>query len=293
MDPEVVKQLALGTIPLGIGIAIFFSLLWRGMMKDKPTSRLSVAMGVLAVTAGYLLTHHFVFASITLSPSQAFDTIPLVVGGAGLLFIACAMFMGGSMAGTIATSLGAAYMSYRVISSRAPVDGAVWIELGVFAGLLLLSMLSASWYASRNHALASGILLLGFAGGGSQLLVLSMSSLKHGQVAGAAAAIAGGMVVAALLARRASLVGVWSLLVLIVGVAMEQGWRYGGGSGNAPIRGVLLASAVLPLAAVAHAFLPARLKGVKRAVVEITIAALPMMVALSIAGYELAKQQGE
>lgn len=293
MDPEVLKQLAKGTIPLGIGIAIAFSLLWRGTPKDKPASRLSVAMGVLAVTVGYLLTHHFVFTSITLNPSQAFDTIPLVVGGAGLLFVVGAMFVGGSLAGTIAASLGAAYMSYRVINARMPLGDGPWMELGVFAGLLLASMLAASWYASRSHTLASSILLLGFAGGSSQLLVLSMSSLKHGQVAGAAAAIAGGMVVAALLTRRASLVGVWSLLVLIVGVSMEQGWRYGGGSGNAPIRGVLLASSVLPLAALAHAFLPVTLKGVKRAALEIVIAALPMVVALGTAGYELAKQQGE
>lgn len=164
------------------------------------------------------------------------------------------------------------------------------MELGVFAGLLLLSMLAASWYASRNHTLASSILLLGFAAGSSQILVLSMSSLKHGQVAGAAAAIAGGMVVAALLTRRASLVGVWSLLVLIVGVAMEQGWRYGGGSGIAPIRGALLASAVLPVAAAAHALLPVGIKGGKRVTLEIGLAALPMVAALAFAGYEFSKQ---
>jgi hypothetical protein len=96
-----------------------------------------------------------------------------------------------------------------------------------------------------------------------------------------------------LLTRRASLVGVWSLLVLIVGVAMEQGWRYGGGSGNAPIRGVALAAAVLPLAALAHALLPVTIKGFKRAALETAIAALPMVIALGLAGYEFAKQQSE
>jgi|GEM_PF-6977593 len=293
MDPEVLKQLAKGAVPVGAALAVVFALLWRGTSTDKPADRWRVALGVLAAAAGYLLTHHFVFDPITLPPGQAFQTIPLVVTFAAVVLVVGMFVPGGTLVATVIAALSGAAMSMMVLARRTGWSDLPWLELGTFAGLTAMSMLAISWYSSRRPAAASGVLLLGFAAGGSQLLVLSMSSLKHGQVAGVSAAVAGAVVAASLLAMRASLGGLWALLVLIVAVAMEQGWRYGGGSGSAPLRSVLLASAVLPLAAVAHAMLPEKLIGVKRYALEIAIAALPMLVALGFAGYEFAKQQSE
>lgn len=293
MDPEVLKQLAKGAVPVGIAMTVVFALLWRGTSTDKPVTRWRVMVGLLAAAAGYLLTHHFVFDEITLSPMQAFETIPLVVAAGAVMLAVGVMIPGASLATAIATGLSGAAVSMLVISKRKPWAEEPWLELAVFAALSVLSVLSIGWYSSRRPAAASGILMFGFAAGSSQLLVLSMSSLKQGQVAGVPAAIAAAVIVASVLMRRAPLMSLWSLMVLIVMVALEQGWRYGGGSGAAPLRSVLLASAVLPLAALAHAFLPGKLIGVKRYALEIGVAALPMLVALGLAGYEFAKQQSE
>lgn len=291
MDPAILKQLALGVVPPGLAAAALATLLWRAHKVPATSARwalMPVGLGVIA-----LLVHPIVFRVPAFPVRSAADLLTPIAVLSG--------FIGWGVARArppvallvpLRAGLAAAFAvaCLRPMLDRWDADAALALVIG-FAGASALAataldrVLEPGPYSDHAASidphpglrLAALLVVLGAA---SQIVVLGFYSLRVSQGAGVFAALAGGLLVAALFWRPRSLAGVADALVLPTAAAVLLGAILG-----QPERPVLLGSllAASPVAALGIGLALRRRKPVVRGWAAVVGAGVPALAALAIA----------
>lgn len=294
MDMSVIKQLALGGIPPAIAGAILYFAL---APKNAATAGASLHSRFKTFIALFL-TFAIVIGTIALAiavPSFKFASVdtrlPWAIGIVlvGTLVAALTAAGNGTLtriviaATTLALATAFGLMSllknWTIVESVAHIGGAA-----VAGGLIAWAAAKASTPTQPTDsgpALARVLIPLI---GASQFLVLGMASLKHGQIAGMFAAIAGGAA-AAWLVRRSVRLGVGPAMFLWLGAMLIT--IFGIVLGQAPIAraalyGALIVTSMI-FAALATIGRLGKLSGWKAWIVSIVLPFIPIAAGLAIA----------
>lgn len=307
IDAGVLEQIALGVVPPGIaGVILFAALWWRqgGGDAARPASWRLVVLPV-ALAAFYTGFHAFLFGGLHVPPRQSTDWLPVASVIAAVAAIAFGLLSAPSTSGETSGKRGRKMARsagpWLLVAAALAVIG--WLaagnlrtswgvgeaamHVGGFAGLALAASLGAERIAHRRPGPVSAVAMLVFAAGASQVLALGFHSLKFSQSAGLWAAFMGGAMVVALFRRGLSLArGGAVLVVAMVMAAMYQGVLF-----TMTPRAWVFAALVASSPAMAGlATFPAEGRGVRKALLTLGVAIVPIAVALGMA---LANAGGE
>lgn len=282
MDPMLIKQLALASIPPGVaGVATY-------LLVDRWTNRAALATvlasGALALT--YVLVHALMFGGLRLPPMGAAEWLPVLagVGAAATLFLRATLRPDARGIDWLVPLffLLAGYLTARTFIR----DSWTLIESGAYLGVFTLAGWSSMLAVTRLSQRTPGPLVPGAIGisaaGIANVLVLGFYSLKLAQAAGVVCAfLVGGLLVrlfrtGGAVRGGASLVPLvllhmLLLLGLILGDARHGVWM------------ALLCAASLPMAGLVCLRPLSRLGERGKAIAGLILAALPLIAANVIA----------
>lgn len=297
MDPALQKSLALGVLPpaLFTGIVLLLAWWWRRMPESAearaallpPSNTNTIGerlwLTPLVFAIAYLPVHHFLLGGFKPQPIAAADWMPHVAVLAGVL---------GALA-TIARMPIAVRWVWRALVCAA-IAGAIasgkirngWPMSEAIPTLaaFVIHTLFAWWLfervTDRTRGPGGPIILMIYAAGVSQVLVLAFYSLRLAQMPTAMAAVAGAAMVVALIRPRFTLAfGGVHVILLVSNAALLQGVLFPGDAILPRVLPwVLLAS---PLLAALADFIP--LKGWKLVVVRSVLAVIPVAAAIGVA----------
>lgn len=289
MDPSMMKQLAIGTIPPGlVGVIVLIFWWWRER-GGASTRRWARSLGAAALGLAFMPISALVLGKLMFPPTSASQWVPWfgVVG-------AIAALVAARWSGNAALVWGVRLVAVLVVGwvSVRGQGQAGWSDAQVAEALAGFAVLTLVVLAIFDRALGArptersmivpAFVAMTLLGGIAQVLVLAFFSLALAQAAGVAAALTGGVLVGALwkrdvIARRGMLDA-----PLLLGSAM---FFHGSLFGDAERPWVFIAlMAASPLAAmVARAALPSKWREWKRAVLEVAAAVVPVAVAVGLA----------
>lgn len=282
MDPMLLKQLALASIPPGVAGVVTY------LLVDRWTSRAALATvlasGAMALT--YVLVHALMFGGVRLTPRGAAEWLPVlaVLGAIATLFLRATLH---PRTRGIDWLVPAFYLLAGYLTARSFIhDSWSVVETGAYLGVFTLAAWMGMSAATRLSQQAPGPLMPGAmvvaAAGIANVLVLGFYSLKLAQAAGVVCAfMVGGLLVrlfrtGGAVRGGASLVPLvllhmLLLLGLILGEARQGVWM------------VLLCAASLPLAALVCLRPLSKLGEHGKTIAGLVLAALPVLAANVIA----------
>jgi hypothetical protein len=284
MDPAILKQLAIGALVPGFLSTLLFALAFlvrqpADARTRTPLQRLallaSLVLPPLALTIVYLISHPIVFG-LPQSLTGSFNRLPIAAALAaplGLLWlfsIPAAIRWPATIATLIALpiSIGSP-MGHWNDPARLSI-----LTIASFALLASISIAASTRLATKTKGTTSALLLLIPAAGASQLLVLGFHSLSLAQVAGIAAATAGGALAISLIRPNFSLRTAAAPIAVFTTFAMLQGVLFTE-TPYAPLLAALIA--LSPAAA-----LPITRQGLKFNLARLALATLPIAIAMAI-----------
>lgn len=308
MNPAILQQLAIGAlIPGAVGL-IFFLSVWlsrRGTPEAssfESTLRVATQLGErpwiapLVFGAIAAIGVPTLIGAVEFPPRRAFDWTPIVALAAMLLGLLAPNGVAGGVrlkapvrwalrAGLV---LAVAYVSSRsLLKSWGPANAAVWI--GGFTILTLASFWGVERVLNRTRDWSGPAIVMIWAGAAGQVLIVTLDSLRQGQVATMMAAVAGAAMIAAIIRPRFTLAyGGVHVPVIVTAMSVFQAAIF---KDDLPTvwwaqAGLLLASAVLPTLIRTG---PRGESGLSREIVRVALAAVPAMAAVGIAVATMAK----
>jgi len=284
MDPEMLKQVALGTLPPFAAVFLGLLLLWRetrGSDLPRPAWRLAAAPVLLAVV--YIGTHLLMFHLPDWPIRRALHTLIFTALAAG---IAGAVIAARRVPGVLVFALGALAAGVGAwLSARGPIMSWGAMDIALRLGGVALaggaSVLAAEYVVKHLVWRAGPVVVLLAVGGAAQVLATGFFSLSLGQAAGVGAATLAGALAASLArSSRAAWQGVSVVPVLMAVVAMFQGALFAGADRPMLLAG--LCAAALPAGAIVLRVLPRGWSGVRRSACVLLGALLPLGVAVVI-----------
>jgi len=290
MDPSMLKQIALGTVPPGLaGLAVLMLWWWRGRGANRAGA---LAFGAAALGVAFIPIAALVLGKFAWKPTSASQWVPWFGLMSGAAAFVATRWSASRAAIWIARLVAVALVGWLSVRSQAGAWGAekVAVTLGVFVGLSALAL----WAIDRSLArrcvadvaartsLVSSLVTMVMLGGVAQVLVLAFFSLALAQTAGILAALLGGVFVGSLWKRDVALCpGVFDAPVVLGMAMLFHGCLFGDSEHPWLFVGLIVAS---PLAAaVARRALPLDWQGWKRAVIEVAAALTPVAVAVGLA----------
>ncbi len=283
MDPALIKQLALGGIPPAIaGAVLFFTL------RNRPARPSLEAATTLLAFLIVLGTIALAVAPPAWRFTAADDRLPFSLGILAALAIAASSVPQGiPRMGLAAASLAGAtaFGLLAVLKSGGAVDVAMHLAGASLAGAVIAWAAPHAATPRETHTTGPALArILVPLIGASQLLVIGMASLKHGQVAGMFAAIAGGAAAAWIVARSvriqpatATFLWLGAMLLTTFGIVL----------GSAPmpravLYGTLIATSMV-LSAISSMGPLGRLTGFKGWATAIGLPFIPIAAGLAVA----------
>jgi hypothetical protein len=231
LDPAIVKQLALGIVPPGLAGTALFAMTLRKRDAETPTAGWLPRLAPLLLAALYCGAHALVLG-LRVPPRESTDWLPI----AALLTGVAATFLGRGERGRAALLAGGFLRLFVLAGVGVLAAGRIranWsaeeaaMQIGGFVLAAAVAMLSTEIVIRRRNAALAALVLLAFAAGASQVLVLGFSSLKLSQSAGLWAAMLGGAVLVGLFRRGSTLpLGIALVVVALTIAAMFQGALY-------------------------------------------------------------------
>jgi hypothetical protein len=290
MDPALVRQLVIGTVPPGIaGTLLFAAAWWRRPAAAEPGvgHRGWFASGLVVALATLYGVFHALVLGARFPPAQSTDGLVIAAASAaiGAVLLGLPMLQRHAALGWVARIVVIAVVG-AVAAGRVRANWSIHEAAILLGGFTLAGVLASAGAESvlRRRGTLTGILvLLVFAAGASQILVLGFSSLKLSQSAGIWAAMLGGSLVAAAFLRgRAASPGLALLVTTMSLAAMWQGLLY-----TTTPRAWLLIGLVAsaPLLAAGGAMIPAAPKGLMphvRWAAPLVLAIVPVAAAIVI-----------
>lgn len=300
MDPGMVKNLALGAVPPALLVAAFFAAAWarRGEPR-QPEARTDwrIVATPLVFALAVVATYWIAFGAPTLKPVASIDWLPLIAVGAGIAgaFAAAeglpAVVRFGPTALALALAAWGSVKNLLASASKVNLVTAELLEFALASGVALAGTL----YVARRGRIAPILLLLLFAGGACQLLVLAYANMKVGQVVGMSASMLGAALLVALWRKNFNIgAGAVVFVVVLTMAGVLQSRLYGRAApeiGRA--YGALLILAV-GAAWIVEAAAPQRWPARLRASLVVIATALPLAIGLGLAGKKwMADQQAD
>ncbi|MDI1290456.1 MAG: hypothetical protein PSX37_10970 [bacterium] len=294
MDMSVIKQLALGGIPPAIAGAI----LYFALAPKNPATAGALLHSRFKTIVALVLTFAIVIGIIALAialPAFKFATVdnrlPWAIGIVLVGTLVASLSTAGRrtlariVIGTITLAAATAFGLLSLVKGWTTIEAVLHIGGAAAAGGIIAWAVGPASTPTQptNSGPALARILVPLIGA-SQLLVLGMSSLKHGQIAGMFAAIAGGAA-AAWLVRRSVRLGVGPSMFLWLGAMLIT--IFGMVLGSAPIAraalyGALVVTSMI-FAAVATMGPLGKLSGWKAWTVSIAFPALPIAAGMALA----------
>ena len=292
MDPAQIQMLATSTLPpLLLALAVFLPAWWRrrgaagpiepANTDGDPRWAAPIVLGVAGIAVPWLA-----LGAVKLPPKAAAEWIP-IFGAVGLVLglLATRVRFGAIVRwlvrGLVLLAAAGAPMWRRLAEESTRTDAILW-SLG-FAAVMALVWWALERSVDRTRGAAGPGVLLVFAFGASQVLVLGYYSVSLAQIAAGLAAALGVAMVMGLLRPRFTLAfGGVHAVVLVVGPALLQGMLFG--QATKPVWWFAPAVLLSPLAALL-ADLPvfAKLTGWKAAGLRVGLAAIPMLAGVGLA----------
>ena len=231
LDPAVVKQLALGIVPPGLAGTVLFALTLRKSSTGQPDVGWRARLIPLVLAALYCGLHAFVLG-LRVPPRESTDWLPVAAVVAGVA-ATCVGYFGRGTAGSLAGWLLRLLVLAAVGALAAGRIRGNWtageavVQVGAFVLASGVALHGSETVLRRRNAALAALVLLVFAAGASQVLVLGFSSLKLSQSAGLWAAMLGGAVLVGLFRRKSTLpLGIALVVVAVTIAAMFQGALY-------------------------------------------------------------------
>ncbi len=301
MDPSVLKQIVLGTLPPGLMGLVVVALWWWSGLGARSVRGLALGAGLLGVA--FVPISALVLGGLAFPPASASQWVPWfgLIAGFGAFVVArwgvsCAL---GWLA-RVSVIAAVGWLSVRGQARGEWGAGQTVAALAGFAGITLTVL----WACDRS--LAGGMVVVGggivprfslvpslvvmvMLGGIAQVLVLGFFSLALGLAAGVAAALIGGVFVGSLWKRRVPVrPGVFDAPIVLGIVMLFHGYLFGDSEHPWLFVGLIVASPVA--AAVARRVLPLEWQTWGRGAIEVAAAIVPAAVAV---GFALAQHPQE
>ena len=284
MDPEMLKQVALGTLPPFAAVFLGLLLLWRETRgPDAPRSawRTVAAPSLLGIV--YICTHLLMFGIPDWPIRRALHTLVLTALAAG---VAGTMIAARRAPGVLVFALCALAAGVGAwLAARGPI--ATWgasevaLRLGGVALAGGVNALAAEYVVRHLGGRGGPVVVLIAVGGAAQVLATGFFSLSLGQAAGVGAAMLAGAIAASFAgSSRAVWQGASVVPVSAAMVAMFQGTLFAGA--DRPLLLAGLCASALPAGAILLRALPRGWSGVRRTACVLLGALLPLGVAVVI-----------
>jgi hypothetical protein len=313
LDPGILRQLTLGIVPPGIAAVVLFALVWWKRPKDGGADESLAAPASwrafivpLALAALYIIFHFVLFGRVTVPPKESIDWIPIV----GLIAALATTRTIALQAHLAPPGRSAGLAAWLRLYAMEPVLYAAigWLAAGnihktwtarealvPLAGFALLTTLALAGgrrVCERRRGPVPPAVILVFAAGASQALVLGFSSLKLSQVAGLCAAFMGGALLVSFFRRGLSLAREGATVPIVITMtALYQGVLYT--RTEHPWLYTILLAASLPLASLGRLPLrpQTRLLRAGYHLLPVVLALIPVAIAVGLAlasdtGYE-------
>lgn len=303
MEPEILHQLILGSVPPGVAGLVLALVLARAPSEkgaggargaDRNWRDLSLPPALAIV---YVATHVLIFGRPEFPPASSTDAMPIVALVGAVAGVLVTMYASRTVLKVVAvvtalTLLG--WLGVRTLSSWWTGAERAW-HIGVVVTTVVLgslNVLGAETLIRRGGArLGVGTIAIALTGI-AQILVLGFYSLTLGQAAGVGAAVLTGALVGLLL-RRGSTVGAGTgvVPVSVAVVALLQGVVFGDSVRPVPL-GVLGACA-LPVGGLVCALVPRGVRAGGRALAVLVAVLVPLAVAVTLAVADWTGREGE
>ncbi|MDX2018503.1 MAG: hypothetical protein SFY95_12800 [Planctomycetota bacterium] len=292
MDPAQIKMLATSTLPpLLLALAVFVPIWWRRRGEPTPISPANtegdprwaapVVLGLAGIAVPWIA-----LGAVKLPPKAAAEWIPIFAAvGLALGLLATRVRFGAVVRwlvrGLVLLAAGGAPMWRRFADESSRTEAIAW-TVG-FAMVMAVVWWALERSVDRVRGAGGPGVLLVFAFGASQVLVLGYYSVSLAQIAAGLAAALGVAMVMGLLRPRFTLAfGGVHAVVLVVGPALLQGMLFG--QATMPVwwfAPAVLASPLMALLADAPMF--AKLTGWKAAALRVGLASIPMLAGVGLA----------
>lgn len=248
MDPGVLRQIALGTVPPGIAATAAFAAVWwrgrggQGRAGGRDTGgkgggenlpplwrRIAVPLLLAGLYTGF---HAFLFGGINIPPRESMDWLAVVAWVAAIGAVGNGLLAGARgrrmaiWAGAlvwIPALLAIGWLAAGSLARRWDLADAA-SNIGMFAAAGIAAVIGAEALARRRPGASGVAAMVVVCAGASQVLVLAFSSLKYSQSAGLWAAFMGGAMVVAFFRSGLTVAhGAAGLAASMVMAAMYQG----------------------------------------------------------------------
>lgn len=218
MDPAIIKQLLLATVPPGLAAALASLVLFRKGATAGPGAAGALAMVFAGV---YAATHWFVLGTPPIPPVSGFDWLPAVA----VLCAAGAIVAGATRGWMRPVVVGVVFLvcgglSARNLIANAWSPGVAAAHLGGLVVAGTLAALGAGVVARAAGPTPSAVMFVAAAGAAS-VCEGAFQSLRLAQSAGVFAALFAGSLLVAMIRRStppgwAAAVGAWMVVVVVL-----------------------------------------------------------------------------
>lgn len=287
MDPSMMKQMALGTLPPGfVGLAVLALWSWSGRNgKGAGVRAIGAAMfGIAFVPIAALVSHGLAFPPK--SASQWMPWLGVIAGAGAFAATRCPSSRWIVWGSRVLVTATIGWLSVQSQARGAWGAGQTAATLVIFAALTLgvLGAIDGSLGGRERprSTLVPSLVATTVLGGTAMVLVLAFFSLSLAQTAGITAALVGGVVVGSLWKRGVAACPGQLDAPAVLGMAMLlHGFLFGESESPLVHVGLTVASPLASLAA--RRAVPLSWQGWKRGVIEVAAAAAPMAAAVGLA----------
>ncbi|MBX3358578.1 MAG: hypothetical protein KF745_09120 [Phycisphaeraceae bacterium] len=282
MDPQILKQIALGIVPPGLAGAALFLALFLPTARAPKAARWQYAAASIGLAVLYIAFHAWLLGGVNLPPARSTDWLAISAIAAAVAALPSALGAPGlaSWPTRIAALALIGFVSARGVTDSWPIGQRIAL-IAAFAAAACVVLWLLEWTDRRIRGPVPVMLVSLLALGANQVLVLGFHSLLLSQSAGLCAALMGGAALVALLLTSISLAGGIAVVpVMITAASLFHGLLFTETDHGLLLAGLVAAS---PLgAAIGCLGRLGRIKGIGGGLMRLAFAAAPIGAAMII-----------